>query len=215
MKDLYYNTVTSELLHVLKKLMLEKLFDPFRLVGGTALSLQRGHRQSVDIDLFTDNDYGTINFEEIDRFLKSTFKYFETSNNQIIGFGKSYFLGDIDTKLIKLDLYYTDKFFDDIVIKDGFKIATIEEILAMKIDVILRTGRKKDFWDIHELMDEYSLYTMLELHKKRYPYTHDKMKIIENFTNFESADNDFEPICQKGKYWEIIKLDFIDFAQTP
>lgn len=37
-----------------------KVFEPFRLVGGTALSLQMGHRLSVDIDLFTDAEYGTL-----------------------------------------------------------------------------------------------------------------------------------------------------------
>ena len=35
---------------------LEEL-NSFRLVGGTSLSLQIGHRMSVDIDLFTDAVY--------------------------------------------------------------------------------------------------------------------------------------------------------------
>ena len=33
----------------------------------------------------------------------------------------------------------------------------MEEIIAMKIDVIFRGGRKKDFWNIHELKDDYSV----------------------------------------------------------
>ena len=45
------------------------IFEPFRLVGGTSLSLQIGHRMSVDIDLFTDAAYGTIDFEKIETFL--------------------------------------------------------------------------------------------------------------------------------------------------
>ena len=48
-------------------------FENFRLVGGTALSLQLGHRISVDIDLFSDDSYGSIDFEEIENFLKSNF----------------------------------------------------------------------------------------------------------------------------------------------
>ena len=32
--------------------------------------------------------------------------------------------------------------------------------------------------------------------------------IIKNFTNFDLADDDFNPICYKGKYWEFIKEDF-------
>ncbi|UZJ63260.1 nucleotidyl transferase AbiEii/AbiGii toxin family protein [Sphingobacterium sp. KU25419] len=34
-------------------------------------------------------------------------------------------------------------------------MATVEEIIAMKIDVVQRTGRKKDFWDIHALLSQY------------------------------------------------------------
>lgn len=49
------NTVNPLLLSTLKKLMESRLFAPFRLVGGTSLSLHLGHRQSVDIDLFSDS----------------------------------------------------------------------------------------------------------------------------------------------------------------
>lgn len=45
-------TVVPDLLELLNKLMHEKLFSPFNLVGGTSLALQLGHRNSVDIDLF-------------------------------------------------------------------------------------------------------------------------------------------------------------------
>lgn len=51
---LHYNTVTTLLRNVLSMLMDEPLFNPFRLVGGTNLSLRFGHRKSIDIDLFTD-----------------------------------------------------------------------------------------------------------------------------------------------------------------
>lgn len=54
MATLYYNTVSDLLAASLKALMAESVFSEFRLVGGTALSLQLGHRKSIDIDLFTD-----------------------------------------------------------------------------------------------------------------------------------------------------------------
>lgn len=50
---LYYNTVNELLKQILLTLMSAEVFAPFRLVGGTALSLQLGHRMSIDIDLFT------------------------------------------------------------------------------------------------------------------------------------------------------------------
>ncbi len=77
-----------------------------------------------------------------------------------------------------------------------------------------RGARKKDFWDLHELLDFYSIPQMIQLHEERYPYSHDADEITINFTSFETADNDFEPICLKGKYWELIKLDFVEAIET-
>ena len=51
---LYWNTVSALLKDSLLLLMQAEELNEFRLVGGTALSLQLGHRMSVDIDLFTD-----------------------------------------------------------------------------------------------------------------------------------------------------------------
>lgn len=53
---------------------------------------------------------------------------------------------------------------------------------------------------------------MLALHEIRHPYTHDRASIKNNFIKFTSADEDFDPVCLKGKHWEIIKLDMIEFV---
>lgn len=71
MKDrLHWHTVTPLLQLTLIELMKESLFTPFRLVGGTSLSLQKGHRKSEDIDLFTEKPYGSLNFDSIDKWLR-------------------------------------------------------------------------------------------------------------------------------------------------
>jgi hypothetical protein len=212
--NLYYNTVTPLLLEVLKTLMAAKEFADFRLVGGTALSLYRGHRESVDIDLFTDAPYDSIDFDAIDTFLRSNYPYVDTNDYDVIGFGKSYYVGESDKNCIKLDIFYTDKFIDNVVVVDDIRLASIEEIIAMKLDVISRGGRKKDFWDIHELIDDYSLEKMFSLHEKRYPHSHDRVILRNKFTVFEDADIDFEPVCLKGKHWELIKLDIVDFLKN-
>ena len=214
MKDkLYYNTVTPLLRKVLKTLMAAKEFAAFRLVGGTALSLQRGHRQSVDIDLFTDAAYTAIDFKAIDTFLRNTYDYVDTNDYKLTGMGKSYYAGKSKDDCIKLDIFYTDKFIQDMQVTDGIRLATVEEIIAMKLDIVARTGRKKDFWDIHELMVDYSFKQMLAIHEKRYRYNHNRELIKKNFTEFNSANEDFEPVCLKGKHWEVIKLDMIDFIK--
>ena len=207
---LYYSTVTPLLLSILKLLMVSEVFNAFRLVGGTALNLQMGHRQSVDIDLFTDSEYGEINFETIDKYLRANFSYVDTIDSKIVGFGKSYFIGESKDQSIKLDLFYTDSFIREILKLDGIRLADIDDIVAMKIDVVSREARKKDFWDLHELLEHYSIDQMLKLHEERYPYGHNEKEILANFSNFEQADTDFDPICLKGKYWELIKLDILE-----
>lgn len=211
--SLFYKTVTPLLLSVLKTLMAAKEFDEFRLVGGTGLSLYRGHRESVDIDLFTDAPYDSIDFSKLDSFLRANYPYVDTSNDDIIGFGKSYFVGESQDNSIKLDIFYTDEFIDAALVIDNIRLASVEEIIAMKLEVIQRGGRKKDFWDIHELMDEYSIDKMFSLHEKRYPYGHDKVLLKKNFVQFESADGDFDPVCLREKHWELIKVDMIDFVK--
>lgn len=204
---LHYNTVNDLLKNSLLQLMKSDVFNDFRLVGGTALSLQIGHRESIDIDLFSDVEYGTLNFKKIEDFLKSNFEYVDFLNVPP-AMGKAYFIGENKDNTVKLDIFYTDTYIQPFIEEDGIRMATIEEIIAMKVDVIQRGGRKKDFWDLHDLLDSYSIMQMIEFHEQRYPYSHDKNLIIQNFTNFDQADDDFDPICYKGKYWEFIKEDF-------
>lgn len=205
---LYYSTVTELLRSTLIKLMAAKEFKDFRLVGGTALSLQLGHRVSVDIDLFSDCDYGSIDFEAIESYLIMNFPYIDYFSDIPTGMGKSYLIGVNKDNAVKLDVFYSDKFIQPIYEFEGIRMATIPEILAMKLDVIQRIGRKKDFWDLHELLPLFILEDMLLLHEQRYPFSHNRKLILENLTNFSLADEEFDPICLRGKYWEFIKEDF-------
>jgi hypothetical protein len=170
------------------------------------LSLQIGHRKSIDIDLFSDVDYGAIDFKRITDYLEKKFPYVDYLAMEP-AFGKSYFIGKNEENSIKLDVFYTDAFIQKPLITDSIRMASLEEIIAMKVDVVQRGGRKKDFWDLHALFDSYNLGQMLQLHEKRYPYNHDKELILQNFTDFTEADDDFDPICLLDKYWEFIKDD--------
>ena len=205
---LYWNTVNKLLKDSLLTLMAAEELKDFRLVGGTALSLYLGHRMSVDIDLFTDATYGTINFDNIESYLKRAFGYVDGEFGGNPGMGKSYLIGTDPENVIKLDLYYSmDPFFQGAFHEDGVRMATVEEIIAMKVDIVKRGGRKKDFWDLHELLSRYSIKAMINLHKQRFEWTHDELLITNNFTDFVEADNDLDPICLKNKEWVFIKED--------
>lgn len=142
---LYWNTVNGILKESLFLLLSNPQFAEFRLVGGTSLSLQIGHRLSVDIDLFSDLPYGTIDFEQIDQFLNRNFPYVSSPTKAPIRFGKSYLIGQDPINSIKLDVYHTEPFLENSILIEELRLASIAEIAAMKMDVIQRGGRKKDF----------------------------------------------------------------------
>lgn len=81
----------------------------------------------------------------------------------------------------------------------------------MKVDIIQRGGRKKDFWDLHELLTDYDINTMIDLHSKRFEWTHDEALIVQNFTMFNDADLEPDPICLRNKEWAFITED-IEYA---
>lgn len=206
---LHWGTVAPLLKETLTILSKHQLFQSFRLVGGTSLSLQLGHRMSDDIDLFTDALYDSIDFSAMDALLRNTFNYVSVLQAGPVGLGTSYLVGKSRSATVKVDLFYTDTFIQPALKIGPYRLATIEEIIAMKIDVVQRKARKKDFWDLHELLNSHTPAQMIELHKQRYPYVHDEDVIRQNLIDFTRADEEFNPICLKGKHWELIKLDMV------
>ena len=83
----------------------------------------------------------------------------------------------------------------------------------MKMNVISRGSRKKDFWDIHYLLRQYTFEQLLELHAQRYEWEHDEESLIRNFRNFSIADEMPDPICLLGKDWDNIKIDLIEISE--
>ena len=67
------STVAKSTLRLLKNLQAEPLLADTRLVGGTALSLQIGHRESEDLDLFTTDPFDGLQVQSllIDKYVSS------------------------------------------------------------------------------------------------------------------------------------------------
>ena len=211
---LYLNTVSDLLWESLNTLMTIEEFNSFRLVGGTSLSLQQGHRESIDIDLFTDVEYGSIDFSRLEEVLTNIFPYVETSAVGEVAFGRSYFVGEDEGNALKIDIYYTDPFVFPLLKEGNIRLASNKEIAAMKFEVIANGGRKKDFWDIHELMDVFTLEEMFGFYEQRYPFGATREELLERCLDFSLADDDLTPNCYRDKVWELIKLDLEEQVQN-
>ena len=210
--SLHFETVLPILKEVLYRISDKNEFSGFRLVGGTNLSLRFGHRMSDDIDFFTSQEYGTVDFEAIYHMLRQEFDYIDGSGVNI-GFGNSYIVGNSsnDGEKVKLDVMYTDPFINEPDRCEGVNLASTEDIVAMKLNAVTDgDGRKKDFWDIHFLLTKFTLKEMFELHEKRHPWEHDRVKLLKDVVDFRKADKDPNPKCLMGKNWQQIKLDLLD-----
>ena len=208
--ELQYQTVKPILRSTLERLMEKEEFAPFRLVGGTSLSLRYGHRMSDDIDLFTDAEYGSLDFHKLQEILRKEFPYCQGDCGGIVGFGTSYIVGNSKEDCVKFDLFYTDPFIRPMEVFGNIRMAAVEDIVAMKMDVVSRGGRKKDFWDLHMLRNHYSVEQMLSLYEERYPYGATREECVSGLTNFLVADTEPDPICLQDKVWQLIKLEFIE-----
>ena len=86
-----------------------------------------------------------------------------------------------------------------------------KDIAAMKLNCIAQDRqRKKDFWDIHDLLETYSIEDMVSFAMKRYPWTLTLDKIINGFKRLPLLNDYTEIRCLKGKYWEFVVEDLME-----
>jgi predicted nucleotidyltransferase component of viral defense system len=172
--------------------------QPFSLVGGTALSLRYGHRSSIDLDLFFHERFDQ---PRLVKDLESAFGNKFVYKQQQTQFGIFCFIDDI-----KVDFVY----FPHLPIQkretiDKIKFYSNPDIAAMKIQAILGRGKKKDFWDLHELLQHYSLQQIMDWHIQKYPSQMLAISIPHAITYFVDADETEEPVSFKGQTWEGVK----------
>ena len=155
-------------------------FQNFNLVGGTALALQLGHRNSIDIDLFTQNDFEP---EEIENALEGKFSIKVTLAR------KGTLLSVINN--IKTDfIRHNYPLLFPPTIEEGIRFLGKEDIAAMKFHAIIQSGKRlKDFIDIYFLLQHFSMKQMIDFFSKKYQYTNPMiaMKAINYFDDIDEA----------------------------
>lgn len=195
---LHLETVEPGTLSILKQVMLLPEFSQFSLVGGTALSLKYGHRISVDLDLFSSEPF---EFSSIIEALEKQFGDDFTYEKKMSKIGIFSYIQNIKTDII----HYPHAQLHTPETIDGIRVYDIRDIAAMKINAILGRGKKKDFWDVYELLQHYSLSEIMSFHKKKYPSQMLLISIPHALIYFADAEESEEPVSLKGQTWESVK----------
>jgi predicted nucleotidyltransferase component of viral defense system len=187
-------------MELLKKIMSEKLFSDFNLVGGTSLALQMGHRNSIDIDLFGKQE---IDSEEFINVL-NTFGKTEVSKNS-----KNILITDIEGVKVDFVNYQYDLIEKPLEI-NGIRLVSKKDIAAMKLNAIAGRGSKKDFIDLYFLLNEFSLKQMLDFYNKKY-FDGSEFMVFKSLSYFEEANEQPLPQMMKTTFnWETCKQKIIE-----
>jgi predicted nucleotidyltransferase component of viral defense system len=174
-----------------------------RLVGGTALALQYGHRQSIDLDFF--GEMTNAPDEIINKM--SEFGDCVVLNNQ-----KSILqlvVSGVKVDVIDYSLY---KWIDSPVCENGLKLASVQDIAAMKINAIEGRGSRKDFIDVYMLLKKYSLDEILGFYKQKYP-NYSIFRALLSLTFFEDAERESMPIMLIDDSWEQMKNNILSVVE--
>ena len=190
-------TVEPGTFSILKELMeLFELLD-FHLVGGTALSLMYGHRTSVDLDLFCIDKFDN---NLITNSLQNRYKDrldIRTSSH----FGIFGFIDDVKIDIVR----FPHPLIRPTLNIEGIRMYSPEEIVAMKVQAILGRGKKKDFWDVAELLQHFTVKDFIVLHKEKYSTQNLFITVPQVITYFDDADESEDPISLKGQSWDSVK----------
>lgn len=202
------NTVKESTFELLRLLQAEPLLSSVRLVGGTALSLQIGHRESEDLDLFST--------EPLEMFLlqsllveKYGFMPSVIAENTLIGFVNG----------IKMDvIYHPFPWLDAAIVEDDLRIASKTDISAMKMHAIINSGKRpKDFVDIAFLSMFFSYNMIKSLLLRRYP-AYDPIMADKAIIYFGDIDDSLIPEIKMLGYsfdFERIKERVVKMTDNP
>ncbi len=178
-------------------MQLQQLKD-FYLVGGTALALYYGHRLSVDLDLFSTTSFSN---EDIIPVLEKSITGF-TYRNASNPVGLFCMIDNLKVDFIK---HHNHPLIDEPLLIDDIRMLTPREIMAMKIAAILKRGVKKDFWDLNELFNHFSVEECIEAYTQKYFSQQLLISIPYALTYFADAEESEEPLSLKNQTWISVK----------
>jgi predicted nucleotidyltransferase component of viral defense system len=198
---LRFETVEPYTLSILRELIELPELKDFSLVGGTALSLLYGHRMSIDLDLFSNKPF---NNEIITNALVEKFGNAFDNRSTNPRFGIFCFVNQVKIDIVR---HPHPQIRPELNI-EGIRIFSTEDIIAMKVQAVLGRGKKKDFWDIAELLKHYSVADFIKFHQEKFATQNLLITVPQALIYFADADESEDPISLNNQTWQSVR-DFI------
>lgn len=156
--------LTTNIEAIIEQVAQLECIKPYILCGGTALAIQIGHRKSEDLDFMmwriSKTEKPEVNWNAIERELKE--KIGEIENFNMLGFDQVEFV----VKSVKFSFFVSDNLSPVTAPTEylgNIRLADIESIMAMKMEVMLRRMKFRDYYDIYCMLQEgYSIHNGIE-----------------------------------------------------
>lgn len=132
--------------------------DGFGLVGGTAIALHIGHRESIDFDMFSPDEFKNANIRNIVRRAGRTISDVYTDEN-----GQFTFIVDG----VQLTFYQYEYPIDYLEQFEHYaKMPNILTLAAMKAFALGRRAKWRDYVDLYFIMKDHYSLTDISAHAK-------------------------------------------------
>jgi hypothetical protein len=190
---LFHEAISTEALGLLKFIQARSEFVHTRLVGGTALALQIGHRLSVDLDVF-----GTWNPDiQIQRILSEWGRTRQENAAENI---QTFTVTDINVDFVQ----YPYLWLEPPVTAEGVFLASVRDIAPMKLSAICNRGSRKDFIDLAFILETETLTALLEAYDRKYP-DGSRFMVLKSLSYFADAEPEPMPTMLRSLPWEEAK----------
>jgi len=186
--------------------LIEKFSKDFGLVGGTAIALHIGHRESIDFDLFTVNE---LDPSKIKRKITNGFKVEKVFVNET----DEYTVLINGVKITFLRYPFHIEFKDEL--DKIIKVADLLTLSAMKAYALGRRAKWKDYVDMHFILKNFhGMAEIIKTAKEIFSSEFNEKIFRAQLAYFEDIDYTEKVVYRKGFEVddEVIKKSLIDFS---
>jgi hypothetical protein len=179
--------------------LLKPLKSQFYLAGGTALALQKGHRDSVDFDFFTPDAFDAVHLQQELNVLLKDYEIVVTQTELNT-------LSLLVNESIQLSFFsYQYPLVEPLVETPNIRLASIIDIGCMKLSAILSRSTLKDYVDLFVILHDITLKDLLKAASKKFP-TIDSNVFLKALVYFEDIED--EPVIfQPGHFLDRTTLE--------
>lgn len=198
MTKIYQETLPAKTGLLVNKLQSQQtaFLNDFYLSGGTALSLQLGHRESEDLDFFSQHKFEPLRLQaELEKFGK-------LENLELAQGTLNTFVDGVKLQFLE----YPYPLIESVISWQGIRLSSVRDIACTKLQTISMRGSKKDFVDLFFILQNFSLEELFVNLDQKYQQTNfNQTHILKSLLYFKDAEDQPMPRMHQEVDWEMIQ----------